>query len=311
MKFVVESVSKCSGRIGLLSNIERLPDRVYKTPLLLFLFPNLSREVLELTNFDLLNDFGVLLPFSNIDQIEKSLKLYQKGIAEFIGLKECLTLITLKNTSEKSITGHHERGSIPIFRRAGRLNVKPEKYMSIIEASKVDAYTSLADSDTWAGCPSKRLLKSIDRSEDMFDECMTIIKEKSINTPLIASVQGGFSEYERKKSIEHLRKFDDKIFGYFLDGFHRNGHEAAVLDQSAFKQIVKSTVSILPEDKMKLMLGCYLPHVVLELVGMGIDVFDSSFVNLVTNRNRAMVFNFDLENPTAKTFPEIDLMDAK
>lgn len=35
MKFVVETLSKCSGRLGLISNIERLPDFKLETPLLL------------------------------------------------------------------------------------------------------------------------------------------------------------------------------------------------------------------------------------------------------------------------------------
>lgn len=45
MKFLLETASKGSGRLGLLTNVERLPDRVYKTPLLLYLDPQLSREV--------------------------------------------------------------------------------------------------------------------------------------------------------------------------------------------------------------------------------------------------------------------------
>ena len=112
MKFVVESVSKCSGRLGMLSSIERLADRSYKTPFLMFLNPNLSREVLELSGFNLSSDFGILLPISNIEQMEKPLTAFKNGISEFVGLKECLTMITLKNSSESSVTGHHERGRI-------------------------------------------------------------------------------------------------------------------------------------------------------------------------------------------------------
>jgi queuine tRNA-ribosyltransferase subunit QTRTD1 len=111
MKFIVESVSKCSGRLGLLSNIERLADRTYNTPFLLFNSPNLSREVLELSGFNLSNDFGILLPVTNVEQMESPLKSFKNGIAEFVGLKECLTMITLKNPIEFSVTGHHEKGN--------------------------------------------------------------------------------------------------------------------------------------------------------------------------------------------------------
>lgn len=309
MKFIVESISKCSGRLGLITNIERLPDRTYKTPLLLFLFPNISREVLELSSFDLINDFGVLLPVNSIEQMEKPLKAYQKGVSEFIGLKECLTMITLKNSAEVSVTGHHERGSIPIFRKSNKINMTPERYMSIIEACKADIYSSLADGDTYLGCSNKRVVKSLDRSESMFDSCMEICNKQNISTPLIATVEGAFNEFDRKRCIEHLKQDEEKVFGFFLDGFHRNGHEAIVIDHEAFKKIVKSTISYLPDEKIKFMFGSYLPHVTLELIMMGVDVLDSSLVNILTNLNRAMVFNFDVDNPIKK-FPEIDLMDS-
>lgn len=45
MKFVLESVTKCSGRLGLFTKIERLPEKTFKTPLMLFTNPQLSREV--------------------------------------------------------------------------------------------------------------------------------------------------------------------------------------------------------------------------------------------------------------------------
>lgn len=45
MKFVLETVSKCSGRLGLFTGIERLPEKSFKTPMALLLNPQLSREV--------------------------------------------------------------------------------------------------------------------------------------------------------------------------------------------------------------------------------------------------------------------------
>lgn len=310
MKFIVESVSKCSGRLGLLTNIERLADRSYKTPFLLFLNPNLSREVLELSGFNLSSDFGILLPVSNIEQMEAPLKVFKNGIAEFIGLNECLTMITLKNSSEFAPTGHHEKGSVPIFKKSGKLNLTPERYMNIVNISSPDFFTSLADADVWIGCPNKRLIKALDRSESFFDECLKHQNETSSKTSLIASVQGGYSEFERKRCIKHLMKHDDQIFGYFIDGLHRNGHEATLADQKALRDIVKTTLTNLPETKIKFMFGSYLPHVAIELILLGVDVLDTSFINLVTSFNRALTFNFNLNDPV-KRCPEIDLIDAK
>lgn len=310
MKFIVESVSKCSGRLGLLSNIERLADRTYKTPLLLYLNPGLSREVLELSGFNLSNDFGILLPVTNVEQMETPLTTFKNGIAEFVGLKECLTMMTLKNSSEFSITGHHEKGSVPIFKKSGKLNITPERYMNIMSVSSPDFYTSLADADVWNSCPNKRLIKALDRSESMFEECLKIRESTGNKGAFIASVQGGFSEFERKRCIKHLMEHDEQIFGYFIDGIHRNGHEATLTDQQALRSIVKTTLENLPENKIKFMFGSYFPHVALELISLGIDVLDTSFVNIVTSFNRALTFNFDV-NDSSKRYPEIDLMDAK
>lgn len=109
---------------------------------------------------------------------------------------------------------------------------------------------------------------------------------------------------------EHLKQHDDAIGGYFIDGLHRNGHEATSLEVEDLKEIVSYTSALLPADKLKVMLGAYLPHVTLELIMLGVDIFDSSLVNLVTNANRAFVFNFNLSD-SVKRFPEIDLMDSK
>lgn len=147
----------------------------------------------------------------------------------------------------------------------------------------------------------------------MFDESVQLIKASTgalKNSFLLASVQGGFNQWERKRMTEHVKQHDDIIGGYFIDGLHRNGHEATSLDLKDLKEIVGYTKDNLPADKLKVMLGAYLPHVTLELIMLRVDVFDSSLVNLVTNANRAFVFNFNLSD-SVKRFPEIDLMDSK
>ncbi|KAG5677276.1 hypothetical protein PVAND_007046 [Polypedilum vanderplanki] len=309
MKFVVELSSKCSGRLGLLSNIERLPERCINTPFLLFVNPNLSREVLEL-NFCLKSDFGVALPISKTEQMEEPLQLSKKGISEFIGLSECLTFLTFQNTSELTRTGHHEKGSIPVFRTAGKINLNTQRYMNIVEVSKPDFYLSLADSDTWKDCPKRRLIKSNERSQEFFEECISHHKKINSKSKLIATVEGGYNMHERKKCIDYLKKEDEYISGFLIDGFHRNGFEATQVDVDAMTEIVEKTVEILNNDKVRLMFGAYLPHVTLQLISLGIDIFDSSFIQIVTNMNRALVFNFDINNPV-KRFPEIDLTDEK
>ena len=73
MKFVIEPATKCAGRLGLLTGIDRIPDKSYKTPLLLFTEYNLSREVLEISGFQ---NIAVLLSLDCSIQMTNALKLY-------------------------------------------------------------------------------------------------------------------------------------------------------------------------------------------------------------------------------------------
>lgn len=243
--------------------------------------------------------------------MEKAIKLFKKPLSEFVGLQECLTFVTLKNSSEFTPSGSHIKGSVPIFKKSGKMNITAKRYMDLIEVFQPDFFTTLADGDTFEDCARKRIAKAIERSEEFFDECVDIRKSsKSLQSLfMIASVEGGYNEWERKKFIEHLKEHEKEIDGYFIDGLHRNGHEATNLQSSSLIQIVDNTLKMLPDDKMKLMMGAFLPHVTLELIGLGIDVLDTSFVNIVSACNRAITFNFNLDNPIKDT-PEIDLMDG-
>lgn len=278
----------------------------------LILAYHLPFEVLEISGFDLHNNFAVSLPVHNVEQMEQPIKLLGKSIADFHALDPCLTFVTLQNSSEFLPSRPHEHGVVAIYKRSGRVNISPKRYMEMMETFQPDFYTTIADADTHKNCPKRRVIKACSRSESMLDDSVQLMASSIAlkNSFLIASVQGGFNQWERKRMAEHLKQHDDVIGGYFIDGLHRNGHEATSLEVKDLKEIVSYTSALLPTDKLKVMLGAYLPHVTLELIMLGVDIFDSSLVNLVTNANRALVFNFNLSE-SVKRFPEIDLMDSK
>lgn len=273
-----------------------------------------SLQVLELSGFDVTKDFGICLPLYNVDQMDKPVALLKKSLADFVGLKECLTLCCLKSPVEFCPSGSHEKGSVPLFKKSGRTKISPERYMNVMETFQPDFYTTLADGDTFMNCPKKRVIKSCERSEEFFSYCVgrhatsTTLKSSSA---MIASVEGAYNEFERKRLITQMKDHEGDINGYFIDGLHRNGAEATTVDPLAVTDIVKQTLAMLPTEKLKFMLGAYLPHHLLDLVSCGVDVFDTSLVNLATNCNRALVFNFDIANPVRASPPEIDLKDAK
>lgn len=269
-------------------------------------------QVLELSGIDI-GSQGVSLPILNVEQMETAVGAFKKSLSHFVGLPEALTCITLKNSSEYCPSGSHTKGSVPIFKRSGKINITTDRYMNLIETFQPDFFSCLSDGDTFLDSSNKRVSKACERSSDLFRDCLERKKSSSMKGMFfMASVEGGFNEFERKKSIEFLKEHEPDIDGYFVDGFHRNAHEATSLTSSDIRGIVEQIVSLLPVDKMKMMLGAYSPSVLLELIRLGIDVFDTSFADIVTNVRRALVFNFDVDRdrPT-EISPEIDLMDSK
>lgn len=102
---------------------------------------------MELSGFDNPADFGICLPLTNVEQMEKPVALSKKPISEFVGLKEFLTFVSLKNSNVTSPTGLHEKGSIPIFKASGKSLINSERFMEIMETFQADGFTSLADGE--------------------------------------------------------------------------------------------------------------------------------------------------------------------
>lgn len=332
MKFVIDSVTKCSGRLGKIT-LERLPGLELKTPLLILntkvrnngkLFyivlikkinlqgasiPHISREVLDLLLKDNFN--AIEICFSNTENMKEAVKEYKKGIASFSGLSNFLSFLTLKDPSETSPSGFHERDSVPVFTRVGKLNITSDRYMDVVEAFKPDFYHNLCDGDTKIDSAKKRVLRSFERTNGFLQKCIERHRssENLKNSMFIGTVEGGYLEAYRERSIKELLKYEE-IQGFLIDGLHTNGPEVAKLKTETIKKIVgDSIISLLPTDKLKIMLGSYNPVVVLEMIKLGVDIFDSTYPYLATVSNKALTFNFKLKEMSKNAF-DLDLTDV-
>lgn len=104
--------------------------------------------------------------------MEESLKVFNKSIADFSGFMNYPTFLNLKDTLVPSKSGFHEKGNISLFNKQGRVNMTPERFMNFVEVSRPKFYHPLCDGDTNASCSKKRLIKSIERSEEFFKCCV-------------------------------------------------------------------------------------------------------------------------------------------
>ena len=83
-----------------------------------------------------------------------------------------------------------------------------------------------------------------------------------------------------------------------LDGFH-HGPDCEKLNFAMIREALEESVELLPSNKPRFFLGPAPPHLVFDLVEAGIDVFDCSYPNLVTERDSMLVFPYTLDGTSA------------
>ncbi len=115
----------------------------------------------------------------------------------------------------------------------------------------------------------------------------------------------------REEFIKEIMVNNSDIDGYFLDGFHNNGTTATSLQINNIKDIVQKCNELLPADKFKVMFGPYNPVVMLQLIQLGVDVFDSSYCYLATKHNCALTFGYDVETTSDAVEFDMDLSDPR
>lgn len=113
--------------------------------------------------------------------------------------------------------------------------------------------------------------------------------------------------------INSLNNYDnqDIIGGYFIDGFHANGKTAMKLKNSDVCDIVRECNKLLPQNKLKVMFGAYSPKLILELIQLNVDLFDTTYAYLAAFEHKALTFNFHLGDTLPETNDfQINLSDA-
>lgn len=88
------------------------------------------------------------------------------------GPEQSLTCLSIRSAGDVSPSGHHEPDALPLWTRSGKRTLSAAAYMDFVEAFGPDMFVALCDGDTNAQSSRKRALKSADRTERFFDECL-------------------------------------------------------------------------------------------------------------------------------------------
>ena len=131
---------------------------------------------------------------------------------------------------------------------------------------------------------------------------------------LLAPIVGGYNAFARTQSMKHAKsKGEDISAGYILEGFHSYGLTATAVDAAELLKIVQHCQNELDTSKPKMMPGAYTPLMVLELIALGIDMFDTSYAYNAAVNFKAITFQHELPQDAKPSteIPFLDLTDEK
>ncbi|XP_071743646.1 queuine tRNA-ribosyltransferase accessory subunit 2 isoform X3 [Lepeophtheirus salmonis] len=228
-------------------------------------------------------------------------------VCEFMGLPENPFILLLHEGSEEQKLGFFSKESISVWSPTGnRHSVNCDDYFRVIKACQPHAFVALSDSETPKDTTKKRLLKSMSKSLKFLKQ---IVSYDGQLPPLLVPLGGGYDSNVRKDYNESVLELDqNQISGYVLEGFHTGGLTSAknvALDEIV--PLIRTSLNKLPQNKPRFIVGAFDPWKILNLVENGIDMFESSFPHLMTEKGQVLTFDPNGHNVSKQAI--VDLND--
>lgn len=222
------------------------------------------------------------------------------NFSSFVSMKEHVNFLSIQDPSEATPKGFKKNDTVPIWSRTGKHLLTADQYMNIVEAFKPDLYVALCDSDTDIHSSAKRTTNAVSRSKALLRQCLQrhTASEALKSKAILGAIEGGYNIEARKDSIEDVK--DQPLDGYIIDGLHTNGPDVQNITLEQIEQVITYTIKSLPPEKLKVSLGCWNPVTVLELVNLGVDVFDTTYAFIATENSQALIFLCDHESCSNK-----------
>ncbi|XP_068126982.1 queuine tRNA-ribosyltransferase accessory subunit 2 isoform X3 [Hyperolius riggenbachi] len=284
------TISKVSGRarLGIITSLGQSGEKTLEVPGCLLYTktaspPHLTQDTLK-TIEGVPPVTHVTLP--SLAEHQEVLEEFKDGIGKFAGLSDTLLYCSVSDPFTPSPSGYNTNKTVSVWGSGGRLEMTPQKFISLQSALKVDWFQCLADGEVMpAGCSRKRARKAVDRSLSFLDECLQLLaknealKEKVV----IGAIEGCDLLEERLRSARETAK--RPVGGFLLDGF-----QGDAMNRETKLNLITSITAELPEDKPRFIHSVGRPDEVLDCVERGVDLFDSTFPYEVTERGCALSF---------------------
>lgn len=301
MRFSLRSVSHCGCRVGTLSCTRAVNDgenKEVETPLCTLYTKKGSAPYLSV---DMLKRIEKLphianMHLSSLADYTEALNKFQHGVGQFTALQDFLVYISVHDTGIEIPSGYNTKAGTAVWNKAGKKLIEPQQFVKCQEAFCPTFYQALSDSDTDKNSGKKRAMKAVDRTLDFLDTILELHKksERLRDVGVFGSVEGGFHEEARMRSARETAARN--VDGFVIEGFYAQNEKNKQIDVEEIKDLCNKVFKILPEEKPRLMHAVWSPDQVVMALELGIDVFDSCYPWLVTERGGALVFSFQYDN---------------
>ncbi|XP_022171479.1 queuine tRNA-ribosyltransferase accessory subunit 2 [Myzus persicae] len=257
--------------------------------------PYISREVFE----KIVPDDQALFNFSlpTCLSFYQPLKEFKHGLNSFVGLEKYLSCCSITDYAVDTPQGYNQKDSVAIKTKSGNQLINHEKYMDIMEVFKPTMYVTLSISDINLDSSPSAIEKSVNISNRLFKSCLERHHKSEAlkQSCVIAPIEGGYNVQERIRSATFLSEYHNDILGFLFDGFFTDGAIVEEIPSDLILPIIDKTMEYLPYDKMKIIFGAWTPSLIIDLINSGVDMFDSSFPFITTERNSALIFDYNLK----------------
>ncbi|XP_047545869.1 queuine tRNA-ribosyltransferase accessory subunit 2 [Vanessa atalanta] len=314
MRFIVKQNGCGSERIGRLTGFFKFPGAVIETPTSA-LFTQ-GGSVVHLTSDVLSRVFSspqlLWVPLSNSIQLENGVKVQNDGVAKFAGLPGHVACATLNNLSEVTPSGHFEPNKVPLWTKNGKKMLSANRYMDVMEVFKPDIILAIADGRTALNEGTKRVLKAVNRTSQMLNECVDRYKaaKELQNSTLVGVIVGAANPKKFDECVQNVLKHVDTLGGIALEGITDGTVESMDLNIKMLNEVFEKVGNAIPKNLVHIIEGCWNPTVILSAIEYGWDVFDGTYPVKLTNAGIALKLSFDVTKDN-DTMYLLDMVDQR
>ena len=235
------------------------------------------------------DDVPILTSIATVIPLQQQLRSLDTNLHQFCRLPQRPVFLSNYDSTAAIKPGANNKAGIAFCRKSGISHISSTAYLDLVSCIKPQAFQSLCDSDTPKDAPNKRIGHAVKRSLQYLDD-LYLRQENGptiATAPVFGSVVGGFDLKSRLISVEDVS--GRKVEGFVLEGFHDyDPNNSLILHPEAY-DILTQVMDHLPKDAPKALFGCLTPETMFQLMRMGVDIFDSSYATMLTEKGQALL----------------------